>query len=400
MPGFTGRHPVAIGTAMAVTALLVWGFWPDPVQVEAGAVERQRLAVTIEEEGRTRVLDRYVISAPVDGVACRVQMEVGDPVTKGEVLLNISPLRSQVLDPRSRARAEAAVAAAEAALRAAEQQSVAARAAADLAVSELARLEPLVEQGVVTREAFDRAQTAAKSTAAARQSAVFQVDVARFELEAARALLASGAGAEDGSGERVPVRSPVDGQVLALAHECEGPVRTGEALLEVGNPNALEVVVELLSSDAVRIEPGMRVEFDRWGGPGLLEGRVRTVEPAGFTKVSALGVEEQRVRVIADFTSPAEAWRRLGDGYRVEARFVLWQQDGVLQVPASSLFRHGEGWAVFVIESGRARLRAVSIGQRTALAGEVLQGLREGERVVVYPSDAVADGVRVRDWSG
>lgn len=400
MPRVLTQHPVAAAAVVLVAALLAWGFWPEPVRVELAVVERKPLTVTIEEEGRTRVMDRYVISAPVDGVTCRVNLEIGDPVERGEVLLNISPLASEVLDPRGRARAEAAVAAAGAALRSAEERAVAEAAAAELADVELARLRPLAERGLVSREALDRAEAAARSAAAARQSAAFEVDVARYELQAARAAVEHVTEAEDGDLERIPIRSPVDGQVLDVAHECEGPVRTGEALLEIGDPAALEVVVEVLSADAVRIESGMPVLFDRWGGSEPLRGRVRTVEPAGFTKVSALGVEEQRVRVIIDFTSPTEKWRRLGDGYRVEARFVLWHEDDVLQVPASSLFRRGEAWAVFVVESGRARLRPVTLGQRTGLEAQVVEGLGTGERVVVYPSDAVDDGVRVQPWSG
>ncbi|MEJ8566011.1 efflux RND transporter periplasmic adaptor subunit [Elongatibacter sediminis] len=399
MPSILARHPYITLTAVAVAALLAWGFWPEPVRVELATVGRAPLVVTIEEEGRTRVMDRYVVSAPVDGVACRLELEVGDAVSRGELLLNISPLASRVLDSRSRAQAEAAVAAARASLQSAGEQSRAAVAAADLAASELARLTPLMEQGVVSRDAFDRAQAEARRAEAARQSAAFQVDVARHELEAARTALEVGSDAADGSGERVPVRSPIDGRLLARWHECEGPVRTGDPLLEVGDPSALEVVVELLSADAVRVRPGMDVVLDRWGGAQGLEGRVRTVEPTGFTKVSALGVEEQRVRVIVDITSEPERWRRLGDGYRIEARFVLWRDDDVLQVPASSLFRQGEGWSVFAVEGGRARMRTVAVGHRTGLAAQVLEGLSPGETVITYPSDAIEDGIRVRPWT-
>jgi biotin carboxyl carrier protein len=253
-------------TTAAVLAFLAWGFWPEPVRVETANVERKRLVIAIEEEGRTRVIDRYMVSAPVDGVACRVRLQVGDPVTQGEELLSITPLASQVLDARSRARAEAAVAAAEAALQSAREQHVAAQAAADFARTELSRLQPLLVQGLITRESFDRAETEVKKTAAARQAAAFQVDVVRYELEAARAALAFGSAPEQDAGERLAIRSPIDGRVLGLKHECEGPVRTGDPLLEVGNPDALEVVVEVLSPDAVRIEPGMPVYFDRWGG--------------------------------------------------------------------------------------------------------------------------------------
>jgi HlyD family secretion protein len=193
----------------------------------------------------------------------------------------------------------------------------------------------------------------------------------------------------------VPVRSPIDGRVLAVRRECEGPVSLGEVLLEVGDPSRLEVEVDLLSADAVRVQPGTPVLFERWGGEEPLEGVVRTVEPVGFTKISALGVEEQRVLVIADFTSPPERWQRLGDGYRVEARFVLWHEDDVLQVPASSLFRDGDGWALFTVQDDRARLRRVGVGQRTGIRAQILAGLEPGEPVIDHPSDEVADAVRV-----
>ena len=196
--------------------------------------------------------------------------------------------------------------------------------------------------------------------------------------------------------ERIPVYSPITGRVLKVAHECEGPVRTGAPLLEVGDPSALEIEVDVLSADAVKIKPGMQVLFDRWGGEGSLEGVVRTIEPVGFTKISALGVEEQRVLVISDFTSPREKWQRLGDGYRVEARFVLWHEDKVLQIPASSLFRYNEGWAVFVIDNGRAKRREVKVGERNGLTAQIIEGVKEGVRVINHPSDEVEDGRRVK----
>ena len=196
--------------------------------------------------------------------------------------------------------------------------------------------------------------------------------------------------------ERVPVTSPIDGRILKLHHECEGPVRTGEPLLEVGNPEVLEVEVDVLSSDAVKITPGMTVLFDRWGGDQPLQGTVRNIEPVGFTKISALGVEEQRVLIITDFISPKEQWQRLGDGYRVDAQFMLWHEDDVLQVPASSVFRYNEGWAVFVIENHRARLRDVKIGQRNGLVVQILEGLQEEQQVINHPSDQVEDGIKVK----
>jgi HlyD family secretion protein len=397
MPTPLRKHPVITLVVLLVVGLLAWGFWPQPVLVEAVAARLAPMTVSIEEEGRTRVIDRFVVAAPVDGVACRQQLEVGDPVEQGQELLAITPLKPQVLDPRSRAQAESRLAAAQSALRAAEEQARAATASARLAATELDRLRPLLEQGAISREAYDRAVTAAQTSAATRRSADFDVEVARYELEVARsALTVSAADAEGAPAERVLVRSPVAGRVLKVDRECEGPVRTGDPLIEVGDPAALEVEVDVLSADAVRIEPGMRVLFDRWGGERPLEGRVRRIEPVGFTKISALGVEEQRVMVIADFTSPREHWRRLGDGYRVEARFILWQRDDVLQVPDSSLFRHGDGWAVFVVENGRAVRRAVEVGRRNGLSAQVIGGLDLGEQVIDHPSDEVDDGRRVK----
>ena len=390
------EHPAVVAVAVVVIALLVWGFWPQPVAIETFEVQRAPLTITIEEEGRTRVVDRYVVSAPVDGVTCRVDLNVGDGVEQGQVLLTITPLESQVLDPRSRAEARARVSSAESALHAAEEQAVAAAAAEQLAAAELKRMRPLKDKGVISYGAFDEAVTEAKTTAAAKRSADFNVEVAKYELQAARSVLDYTAGNNGEPAERVPVRSPITGRILKVEHECEGPVRTGDALLEVGDPAVLEIEVDVLSADAVKIKPGMDVLFDRWGGDQPLQGIVRVVEPVGFTKFSALGVEEQRVLVISDFTSPAEQWQRLGDGYRVEARFILWHEDDVLQVPASSLFRYHNGWGIFVIEGRHAKRREVDVGQRNGLVAQILNGVKQGEMVINHPSDAVEDGRRVK----
>lgn len=389
------RHPAVIVVAVLLVALLAWGFWPQPVMIEAVGVIRGPLTISIEEEGRSRVIDRYVVSAPVDGVACRVQLDVGDPVEQDEVLLTITPLASRVIDQRSRAQATAAVAAAQANLAAARERASAADAAARLAVHELERLQPLAQKGLASQGELDRVETEVQTSNAAKRSANFSVQVARYELEAARSLLEYNAGAEGEPAVRVPITSPVTGKILKVLRECEGPVRTGEPLLEVGDPSALEVEVDVLSADAVQIKPGMRVLFDHWGGDKLLEGVVRLVEPVGFTKYSALGVEEQRVLIISDLTSPREAWQSLGDGYRLEARFVLWHEENVLQVPASSLFRYGESWAVFLVDNQRAQLREVDVGRRNGLIAQILRGLDEGDVVVNHPSDQVENGVRV-----
>lgn len=389
------EHPVVIAVAVLVIGLLGWGFWPQPVVIEAIVAERAPLTITVEEEGRSRVIDRYIISAPVDGVACRVQLDVGDPVQQGEVLLGITPLESQVLDQRSRAQAVAAVAAAQSTLAAAREQASAAEAAAQLATNELKRLQPLAQKGLASKGELDRVETEVQTSTAAKRSADFSVQVAGYEVQAAQSVLVYSGGAKGEPVVRVPITSPVTGKILKVLRECEGPVRTGEPLLEVGDPAALEVEVDVLSADAVQIKPGMHVLFDRWGGGQPLQGVVRIVEPVGFTKFSALGVEEQRVLVISDFTSPPEEWQRLGDGYRVEAKFVLWHEENVLQVPASSLFRYGNGWAVFVVDDQRAQRREVKVGQRNGLAAQISMGLEEGDTVINHPSDEVEDGVRV-----
>lgn len=386
------QHPFIIVLTLVIAALLAWGFLPQPVLVDTEAVRRGPLEVTVEEEGRTRVIDRYVISAPVDGVACRVELDVGDSIQDGQVLLYISPLASGVLDPRSRAQAKARIEAAEAAFASAREQARAAAETLESAEREQRRLAPLVEKSAVSREVYDNAVSAVSTATAARRSADFNVEVAKYELDAAKSVLTY----KNDELERVPVHAPINGQVLKVGHECEGPVRTGDPLLEVGDASVLEVEVDVLSADAVRIKPGMKVTFDRWGGEGRLEGVARVVEPVGFTKVSALGVEEQRVLVISDLTSPPEKWKNLGDGYRVEAKFIIWHEDNVLQVPVSSLFRYQEGWAVFVVDNEKARRRSIEIGKRGEMYAEVLKGLSEGEVVINHPSEAVEDGTRVQ----
>ncbi|MDG6777809.1 efflux RND transporter periplasmic adaptor subunit [Thiomicrorhabdus sp. zzn3] len=395
------NHPGILIVSAVIMALLAWGFWPQPVMVETTVVKRGPLTVTIEEEGRTRVIDRYVISSPVNGMTCRMHLKVGDPVSRGQELLGITPLDSPVLDARSRAQAEAQVLAARSALQAAKEQALAASASAQLADDKYKRYQPLIKKGLVSQETFDQAKTEAMTATAAKRSADFAVEVAKYELKAAQTALEYSAGnpslSDEPPSERVPVTSPIDGKILKVSRECEGPVTIGESLLEVGDPSALEVEVDVLSADAVKIKPGMTVLFDRWGGPEPLEGMVRRVEPVGFTKVSALGVEEQRVLVISDFTSPTEKWQRLGDGYRVEAKFILWHEDDVLQIPSNALFRYQGGWAVFTVENGYAKRQTVTIGERNGLTAQILTGLSENQKIISHPSDAVDDGVAIKE---
>jgi HlyD family secretion protein len=393
----TTRKILLWASLAAVLALLAWGLAPRPVGVDVRAVSRGPLAVTVVEEGRTRVIDRYVVSAPIAGYARRVELDVGDSIERGQPLVHLDPMRSGTLDPRSQAEAQATVATAQAALSAAEESVEAARAEAELAQNEYERVRRIAQQGLISQGELDAARAQWRSTQARQRSAAFNVEVARGELEAARAALEFAAAEPDGTGGHVSVtvNAPVDGRVLKVIHESEGAVVQGQPLLELGDPRALEIEVELLSADAVRIHDGTRVRFLRWGGGRALEGVVRRVEPSGFTKVSALGVEEQRVLVICDISSDYELWRALGDGYRVEAEFVLWENDDALQVPAAALFRQDEDWAVFTVADGRARLTPVGVGAHSGLSVEVTAGLQEGDQVIIYPGEQVRESVRV-----
>jgi HlyD family secretion protein len=392
------RRWIFLAALLAAIVLAIgYAFMPRPVPVEVAPVARGRLAVTVEEEGKTRVVDRFTVSSPVAGIASRVTLDVGDRVSKGQALLEIDPAPPPFLDLRRKESTEAKVRAAEAALESAKEQAHVAAAREEYARATLERTAKLHASGFASKDAMEAAESEARQGLAALRSSEFAVNVARSELEAARAeLLSATAKANPKAAERAVVRSPVEGSVLAVLHKSEGAVREGEPLIAIGNPRSLEVEVDVLSTDAVRIKPGSRVLFTRWGGEGALEGKVRTVEPAGFTKVSALGVEEQRVLVIADMVSPRETWTKLGDGYRLEASFIIWEGEGILQAPSAALFRHGDGWAAFIADGGRARLRPVTLGQRSGQSAQILGGLTEGASVVVHPSDQVRDGVRIR----
>jgi HlyD family secretion protein len=388
---------ILFAALLLVSALFIlWAFLPRPVPVDTARVSRGPLRVTVEEEGKTRLKDRFVISAPVSGYADRVDLDVGDSVRRGQAVATLEPLRAEALDPRARAAAEARVSAAGAALRAAEARVREAGATDAYASELLERTRRLAEAGLTPKDSLDRVESEALRAHAAKGAASAAADAARHEVAEAKAMLIRGGTASGSGGEKVTVRSPVAGQVMAVRHESEGVVPAGAPLLVVGDPGRIEVAVDVLSEDAVRIRPGTPVRFERWGGEGILEGKVRVVEPAAFTKVSALGVEEQRVFVIVDITSPGRLWERLGDGYRLEASFILWEEGDVLQVPAGAVFRNGDRNAVYVLEGSRAKLRAAGIGRRNGLSAQVLSGLAEGETVIVHPGNAVSDGQRVR----
>lgn len=384
--------------AVVVVGLVAWGFRPQPVAVEIAQAERGPMRVTIEEEGKTRVKDRFVVYAPVAGYSRRITLEVGDSVAAGQMvaMLEPQPQRSAVLDPRARAEGEARLHRAEAAVAEAQARVETVRADAAYWDSQLARVEKLVRSGDMASEALDRARMEKQRTSASLDALEKAVRVAESEVDAAKAALLQPATAEiRPQGDQVRVTSPVAGRVLRVVRKSEGPVQAGDPLIELGNARALEVEVEVLSADAVKLGAGTPVVLERWGGERPLEGRVRYVEPTAFTKISALGVEEQRARVIADITSAEEEWQRLGDGYRVEASFVLWQEDNVLRIPASALFRWNGGWAVFVREGDHATRREVTVGQRNGLEAQILGGLEEGAEIVRHPDDTVEEGTLI-----
>ncbi|MCS6787409.1 MAG: HlyD family efflux transporter periplasmic adaptor subunit [Thiobacillaceae bacterium] len=384
---------------LVLAGALSWGFMPRPIAVEIVEVRRGPLTVTIEDEGRTRIRDRYVVSAPVAGSLHRIRLKAGDAVQRGQAVAELEPLPVQALDARARAQAAAQVRAAQAQLEAAREQARAARAELELAQAELGRTEALARADFLSRAAVDQARARFERAQAAHAAATQTVEVARHQLEQARIAYRSIATLPASTAaERLVLRAPVAGRVLRLMRESEGVVAAGQPLMELGDPQALEVEVEVLSTQAVRIRPGGRVVLERWGGPPL-EGRVRVVEPQGFTKVSALGVEEQRVRVLVDLVSPPEQWRALGDGFRVEARFVVWEGADVLQVPASSLFRLDGGWALYAVQDGRARLRRVQVGEWAGPSVQITAGVEPGERVIAQPDERLREGVRVRGRS-
>ena len=388
------RRLITLAIALAVIGLLVWAFTPAPVPAEIATVSRGPLQVTLDEEGETRVRDRFVVSAPVAGRVLRIGLEAGDPVQANRtVLATFQPATPALLDVRTRAELTARVEAADAALE--QAKAVAAQAQAEQAEAErnLRRTRALVEGGATSPRELELADTQAKTRHEAVDAATAAVRAVEADRRAVRAQLLQ-AGRTSG-GPVIQLRSPIDGVVLRRIRESEGVVPPGEPLLEVGDVSKLEIVADYLSTDAVRIRAGQRVIVERWGGGDALGGRVRLVEPSGFTKVSALGVEEQRVNVIIDLDAAREAWAQLGDRYRVEVRVVISSADSVLRVPVSALVRRGESWSVFAVEDGRAVARDVSIGARNDAFAEVRSGLAEGAQVVAFPSDRIAAGVAV-----
>ena len=389
-----------VGVALAAAIVIMTR--PQPVPVDFAVVSRGAMVETLDHEGRTRVRERYIVSAPVAGRVLRIELRPGDRVVANQTAIaTFAPGASSLLDARSRAGATSRISEAEALLEQAKAQRELARVQSQHAKEERDRAQNLAKFGLMTAEGLQAAETQAAGSERSLEAAEAAVRAAAHEVEATRAMLvepgsgSAGANGAAAKGVTLTLRSPIDGVVLERHRESEAVVMQGEPLVTVADTSALEVVADYLSSDAVRIQPGMRAFIDQWGGGQPLDAVVHRVEPAGFLKVSALGVEEQRVWVVLDLKEPAVAGRALGDAYRVEVRVVTWEGSDVVRVPVSSLFRRGDGWAVLVEEGSLARERSVRVGHRNGTFAEVLSGLSVGAKVIVYPPDTVSDGTHV-----
>ncbi len=403
------RRYFTIAVVALLGAALVAAFWPKPMLVDMTTVARGSMIVTIDEDARTQVHNAYVVSTPVAGRLLRVEVEPGDPVTRGEsVLARMLPTNPSVLDVRTSEQARAAANAAQAALRVAEADLNKAMADNDLAQTNLSRVEQLAETGTASQAMLEQAQQQAVVASATLDTAEAAISMRKAELENAQAqmitfddqAIAAAIGAD--VIKATPLMSPATGRVLRVMQQSETTLPVGTPILEVGNvEDDLEIIVELLSTDAVRVQPGDRVIIDKWGGSNTLDGVVHSIDPWGYTKYSALGVEEQRVSAVINFTSPYEDRASLGHGYRVEVRIVVWSDDNALIVPSSALFRNASGdWAVFRVNAnGVAEEQAISVAQNNGLQAAVTDGLAEGDRIVLYPSAGLTDGTKVAERS-
>ncbi len=382
---------------LALAALLVAGFWPKPLPVQTATVATAAMTVSVTEEGKTRIRSRYVVFPPTAGFLRRVELRAGARITAGKTVLAIlTPESSTFLNPRARAEALARIDAAEALTRMRQAERERVRTSLELARTDLSRLDILLKSGTVARQEWDRAENQARVLERETQSASFALQVAEHEAQVARAaLIRAGTASQDVS---VPILAPVDGFVLAVMEENARTVASSTPIMEVGDPRDLEIEIELLSADAVAVTPGAEVLIEHWGG-NPLRGRVTVVEPGGFTKVSAIGVEEQRVKVRAELADALPEGMLLGDRYGVQARIVTWRAENVLQVPTGALFRRGGAWMAFVLENGRAVQRTIEVGHENGLAAEVRAGLAQGETVILHPPATLTDGMRVRAGS-
>ncbi|MDX2158744.1 MAG: HlyD family efflux transporter periplasmic adaptor subunit [Hyphomicrobiaceae bacterium] len=393
------RRRIGLTAAVVLGVLaFTWAIWPKPVGVDITTATVGPMAVTIDEEGKTRIKDVFLISTPQTGKMLRSPLLAGDEVVKGKTLVaEMQPARPPFLDIRSRLEATAQAEAAEAAVKLAEAELAQAQSELKFAEAELKRARSLATTSTVSERTLERSEIDKSVRSAAVTRAEANLAVRQREAESARARLVDPDDERMGSvvdGCCVEVRSPVSGRVLRVHHTSEQVLPAGTPLVEVGDPQKIEIVVELVSADAVRVRDGASVAIEDWGGEKL-EGKVRRVEAAGFTKVSALGIEEQRVRVIIDLVPESLARHRLGHEYRVFARIRVWEADKVLRVPIGALFRHRGEWVTFRVERGRARRVQLTLGQRNGQHAQILGGLAAGDVVILHPGDRVADGVRV-----
>ena len=399
------RRLISILFVLGVVGAIVFGLMPAPVEVDLATVEQGAIRVTVDQDGKTRIREKYVVSAPLAGRLLRIELEPGDPVVAGKTLLaSIEPRDPELLDARTIAQAEARVKAAEAAVQKMEPLLDEAKAAQEFAESELqrARESRAKSQRSVSASEVEGKLLAYRTRAALLRTTKHNREIANFELDQARAALMRSRPLPQDSietpaanGRNFTIHAPIDGRVLRVFQESTAVVNSGTSLLELGDPTDLEVEIDVLSRDAVRIEPGAHVLLEHWGGEKTLQGRVRLVEPSAFTKISTLGVEEQRVNAIVDLVDPPQDRTALGDGFRVEARIIVSEATDVLKTPTSALFRVGEEWAVFRVVAGVAQQTVVKLGMQNGLQAEVVEGLAAGDQVVVHPGDDVADGTGV-----
>ncbi len=399
---------LSLGAAISIGGALAGAFWPRAVLVDMGTVIRSPMIVTIDEEGSTRVHNTYIVSTPITGRLQRVQMQPGDRVVSNKTIVAyMLPINPEALDARTREQARSAVTAAEAALRAARSALNAAIAKNDLAQTDLVRTRALTERGVSSKVALERAEQEARVGNASLDSSEALVSVREAELANAHAQLIGfddqglATAIKNGGVEAIALHAPADGRILRILQKSETTLPAGTPVMEIGNINDdLEVVVDLLSSDAVQVSVGNRVFIEDWGKPGALAGEVIRIDPFGATQYSALGVEEQRVNAVIQFTDPATHRENLGHGFRVEVRIVIWEDGDALVVPSSALFRNGEDWAVFTVKENYAFLQKVRIGKNNGVQALVTDGLKEGTQIILFPSAEIVDGLKVEQRSG
>jgi HlyD family secretion protein len=393
--GRTIGRVLVVAAISAVAATIIWSVLPRPIPVETSTVTKGRFTATVDEDGKTRIRERYIVAAPLGGRLTRVRLKVGDQVHADDVVATIVPSPAPFLDPRSRDEAGERLGTAEAALDRATAMVERAGAQAEQANKDLERTRRLSERGVSSAQELERSELAVRVADRDVRAADFQKHAADHEVSQARALLAQYGDNSKGPVESWAVTAPVTGLVLKVTQESETIIQPGAPIVEIGDLHDLEIVVDVLSRDAVEIRRGAEVTIEHWGGAEALAGRVRRVEPAAFTKISTLGVEEQRVNVLVDITSAPGRWIDLGDGYQVDARVVVFSRDGAIIVPAGALFRRGDNWNVFVVDAGRVEVREITLLRRSGRFAAVAAGLSPGERVIVYPSDRIAPGVWV-----